>query len=213
LRRTWDHVLYGLKGDAYRAVFFQGSRHLPHPVVGGGPGNYTSNIARLTHRPLAYLPHMAYRLYAVDRRSVSLGGSILTIPMTGFISLWGELGPVGFALFWGCYVYAGLRVHRKLKADLYTSTIQATLAEAFVPTVFAFIGLNSLIDGVNLAHINQPIWIWAALVWVPLSVDVGGADDEADARHPGPAGDGGQLAPGGRQALPAGSSPSPEFRG
>jgi len=167
LRYLWDRTVYGIKGNSYRQVFFSASSYLPYPWIGGGPGNYTSNIARLTRRPLASLQHLTYREYAFNRRQISLGGSIMTIPMTGFITIWGELGVFGFLMFWGLHVYAIQRVWRRLRTGQYIHRMQQILAEAFVPTMTMFIVLNILVEAIAIMHIFIPLWIWAAIVWNP----------------------------------------------
>lgn len=171
MRHLWDRTVYGIKGNSYRQVFLHARHYLPYPWIGGGPGNYTSNIARLTRRPLASLQHLTYREYAFNRRQVSLGGSIMTIPLTGFVTLWGELGATGFFTFWGIHIYAVLRILKRLRAGMYEYRIQQILAEAFVPTMTMFVVLNVLVEAIAIMHIAIPLWIWAAVVWNPYPAE------------------------------------------
>ncbi|MFC1452894.1 hypothetical protein ACFLSJ_06060, partial [Verrucomicrobiota bacterium] len=159
-----ERMLQGPKIEAYTHVFLRAAEHVRYPWLGGGPGNYTSNIAFITNRPMAQLPHLYYRYIAVDRWQVSMGGSILTMTRTGAISLFGELGPMGLALFWGLYAYAALRVWRQVRADRYRDPYRRVLAEAFVPVIAAFCLLNVISEAVVDMHLNLGLWIWAAAV-------------------------------------------------
>ncbi|MBN1556664.1 MAG: hypothetical protein JW951_00800 [Lentisphaerae bacterium] len=183
-RYNWERMKEGPKLEAYREVLLRGSRYLNYPFLGGGPGNYTSNIAFIMNRPLAQLPHMFYRYEALDRRRVSMGGSILSMTRTGVIALWGEVGPVGFFLFWGAYVYAGWRVWRQTRNGRYHSRCRQALAEAFVPVMTVYMILNVITEMVPIHQLNLGLWIWAAAVWN------GDAPEQAPERASGAAPDG-----------------------
>jgi hypothetical protein len=167
----WDRMLHGPKIEAYREVILHGSRHLRYPLLGAGPGNYTSNIAFITGRPLALLPHMFYRYEAIERQNVSMGGSILTMTRTGLLSLWGELGPFGALVFWGIYVVAGIHVARLRRRGEYRDPYRKVLAEGFVPAIFVVFILNFLNESVAIPQLNIGLWIWAGAVWTPCPTD------------------------------------------
>ncbi len=154
----------GPKGIAYRDVFLRAHTHLDFPLLGGGPGNYTSPIAFLNERPLTKLPHLAYRFTMLARR-MDYGTSISKVPWTGMLTIWGELGPLGWMLFWGLHVYAALRIFRQRQRQEYSSLYRIILAEAFVPTMIVFLLLNIIIDASRAPHLCLGIWIWAASVW------------------------------------------------
>jgi hypothetical protein len=177
-RYNWIRMTEGPKWEAHEHVLLRGSDYLRYPWLGAGPGNYTSNIAFLTGRPLARLPHLFYRYIALDRREVSMGGSVLTTTRTGVLALWGEMGPLGVLLFWGMYVYAVIRVWRQCRAGVYRDPYRRILAEAFVPAMSGFIILNVLTELVPLAQLNIGIWIWAATVWNPPDIEEQPAQEE-----------------------------------
>jgi hypothetical protein len=139
--------------------------HLPYPLLGGGPGNYTSRTAFLTGRPLAQLPHMFDLYISSDPGYTSARTSVLASPRTGYITLWGELGPAGMLLYWGMYVYAAVRVWRQSRRRLYVDPHRHILAQAFVPSVIAFLIVNALRDIGVVLVLNVGLWIWAAAVW------------------------------------------------
>jgi hypothetical protein len=162
---NWDRLRTGPKWESYKEVVLNADRFLRYPLLGGGPGNYTSNIAMLTGRPLSRLPHLFHRYVAVDWQQESMGGSILSLPRTGILSLWGELGPIGCILFWGLHVYAVARIWRQRRQGLYTGLYDGVLADAFVPAMIFFIILNTLAEMVPVAHLTLGLWIWAGLLW------------------------------------------------
>lgn len=163
----WERMLTGYKGQAYEAVFLHGDRYLAYPWLGGGPGNYTSSTARLLGRPLSMLPHLAYLTYATDPQArIALAtGSVVFGTGSGMIALWGEVGPLGFLLYWGFYAYAAFRVWRLARRHAYRDSYRQTLAEAFVPTTIVFVAVNCLFDAIALLHLTLGFWIWAAAVW------------------------------------------------
>ena len=163
-RRQWERVRYGPKREAYEHVFLRASEHVRYPFIGGGPGNYTSRIAFLCRRPLATLPHLFYVYETMDNKA-RMGGSIIAAPRTGYITTYGELGPLGLLLYWGVYVYALLHIGRQARAGGYEETHRQVLAEAFVPTMVSFLLLNVLTDRAVDPHLNLGLWIWAGCVW------------------------------------------------
>ncbi|MDP6630900.1 MAG: hypothetical protein QGH42_13680 [Kiritimatiellia bacterium] len=183
-RTSAESALGGAKMDSYREVFLKGHRHLRYPLLGGGPGNYTSYVAQITGRPKAYLPHLLELGVLSHLRRHT--GSILQAPRSGFITLWGELGPLGCLAYWGMYIYAAIHVLRQLRRNAYSDFYQRICAEAFIPAMVVFIVLNTLRDALILAHLNSGLWIWAAAVWKPIAADEN--DDSADDRttHPAP---------------------------
>jgi len=168
VRYRWELMKRGPKFRAYEEVFVHGDRHMRYPLLGAGLGNYTSVIAFMGNRPLARQPHMSY-FYTTRREDVHLGGSILASPRTGYISLYGELGPLGLVLFWGAYVYAGYRIWRQTRDGMYTDKYRRALAEAFVVGVILFLVVNMIRDMEVTLFLSLGLWIWAGLLWNPLS--------------------------------------------
>jgi hypothetical protein len=169
--RRWHQMEEGYKGQAYTHVFLHANVYLQRPLLGGGPGNYTSATAQMLGRPLSALPHLAgpYFMGTSRVKDLTAHGSVVYSPTSGFIALWGDLGPFGFLVYWGLHVYAALRIWRQSRRGLYRDTWRAALAEAFVPTCIIFLGINGIMDAVPIKHLTLGLWIWAAVVWAPSS--------------------------------------------
>lgn len=184
-KERWQQMRRGFKGQAYEQVVFNASEHLPYPFFGGGPGNYTSNIAAIMRRPLAMRPHLAYLSYTVDpsARRIASYGSVLNSTAGGYLALWGELGPLGFLLYWGFYIYAGIRVWRNARRGLYHDHYRQILADAFVPVTAVMVAINAIIDSVPMLHLTLGYWIWAAALWNPES---DASETESEAATPPP---------------------------
>ena len=165
-RHQWRRIRYGPKWEAYEEVFLHGAHYYRYPLVGAGAGNYTSHTAYLGGRPLSRLPHMFY-FYRTWDPLVRMGGSIMAVPRTGYISLYGELGPLGLLLYWGLYVIAAVRIMRQARNGSYREPHRQALAEAFVPVMLFFLILNVLVDRAAMLHLNLGLWIWAGALWNP----------------------------------------------
>ena len=175
LSMRWDQLRHGPKWEAHREVFLKGRLYIRYPWLGAGPGNYTSRIALLYGRPLAQLPHLYYVHVAMDP-SVSRGGSVISSTRSGYLALFGELGPVGMLVFWSLYVYAAWRIGSFVRQGRYRGFYERVLAESFVPTMAVFLVLNLLGDHVPSLPLNAGLWIWAGVLWNPAE-----EEDEAEA--------------------------------
>ena len=166
LEQRVTRTLHGPKARAYEEVFLDADKHLPVPLLGGGPGNYTSILAFDNNRPKAYLPHLMIH-YSDIFRNLTYRGSLLSSPRSGFITIYGELGPIGFVLYFGCFLYVIYVIYRQYAAGLYVDKIRNILAAAFVPSMIIFLLLNLLNDSVRALHLNLGMWIWAAMIYRP----------------------------------------------
>ena len=154
---------YGPKGQSYIQNVTVIPKALPYPIIGAGPGNAGSMVARINRRPLAD-QYFTWVDLSVESRSLSFGASIVGGPMTGIITLWSELGPMGLILYWGLHVYAFFWVWTGLRRGLYTNRYKLILAQAFIPIMAFYIGLSLLADYSWVVYMNA-IWIWAGCVW------------------------------------------------
>jgi hypothetical protein len=96
-----------------------------------------------------------------------MGGSITTGPATGFLTIWSELGPIGFIVYFGLWLYALFRVSlqcwRKQYQDIYQEILGLTFISAGVMLSCVFF----LAPFLHHAFLSSSFWILAALVWVP----------------------------------------------
>ncbi len=167
LEMRWINMIHGPKGQSYADNLFRLPRDLRFPLIGGGPGNVGSMVGRMHRRPLAD-KYFNWVDLSVDRRSVSEGGSITSGPMTGVLTLWSELGPLGVFFYWGIQVYTAVLVGRQVRRNQYTNRYQRVLAEGFVPTLTMVIILNIIAEYSHLVFMTSNLWIWAACVWKPI---------------------------------------------
>ena len=103
------------KGDAYLAVTRDFHYLVPYPVLGAGPGRFFSGQAVTAGAPLARRYVTPYRDEANRARlehsiAARTGNSMLAWPQCGFLTLMGEFGWLGTAVYMGflCHVFAGL---------------------------------------------------------------------------------------------------------
>ena len=166
-KRRFDRMIHGVKGQLYANVFFHAMKDMRFPLLGAGPGNFTSPMAMATETLLVakYVP-----LYYITNSGyiITTRGSITEYPYTGMTTIWGELGPVGFLVYWGLHVYASFHVYLQLKRRQYKTFHQHVLAQAYVSVMIMYIGLNTILDFANHAFLSNGIWIWAGCVWYPL---------------------------------------------
>jgi hypothetical protein len=167
VQRGIENLRHGLKFKAYREVFLNAGEHIRFPILGGGPGNYSSTTAFILQRPLSQLPHMFVMYTTLDPREVQ-AGSIISLTRTGYIAIQGELGPLGLVSYWGLYLCAAYRIWSQWRRGMYSDIYSRALAEAFVPMVGFFLVLNILIDAIIIYPLNIGLWIWAGALWNPL---------------------------------------------
>jgi len=163
LKERVENLRYGPKGQSYEQNLTTLPQELPYPLLGAGPGNAGSMVARINFRPLANKYFMWVDL-SVDRYRLSSGGSIIGGPATGLLALWSDLGPFGFLIYWSVHVGALWRVMSGVRQGRYTHRYKLILAEAFIPTMVMFLMLSFLADFSWMAYMNV-LWIWAGAVW------------------------------------------------
>lgn len=165
----WHNMLEGPKGQAYQDAVQRLPEDIPFPFIGGGPGNVGSNVAMQNRRPLAdkYF-NWVLLSSAAEYNRVSEGSSVTSGPHTGILTFLSELGPLGLIAFWGIHIYAGCRVWGFIRRRQYTDRMQLILAEAFIPAMLMILMLAWIADYWYIAFVNNMIWVWAAVVWVPL---------------------------------------------
>ncbi len=167
IKKRLSEIKYGAKGTMYRNVFYHATKDLPFPLLGAGPGNFASSTAMDSNRPLTerYMPRTFMSIYGT---TMIYKGSIAGYPNAGYAAVWGDLGPIGFVIYWGLHLLAITRVWRQVRKGQYEIFYQHVLAKAFVPSMFLYLGLNLLLDFASMLYVSNGIWILAASVWTPL---------------------------------------------
>ncbi|MBC8207245.1 MAG: hypothetical protein H8E68_08880 [Kiritimatiellaeota bacterium] len=86
---------------------------------------------------------------------------------SGILTMWSELGAVGYLLYISLYVYAIRRVVLTLFRNQYVEPLQRVLAEGFVMAMLTLLLSSILIDTFFAKYYTVSLWIWAAMVWTP----------------------------------------------
>lgn len=156
----------GTKAKAYQDVFIHTPRYLPYPFLGAGPGNFGSITACNKQRPLATI-YITYLWGSFEEMQLSEGHSITGRPDTGIITIWSELGPVGYLLFWGLHFYVMFKIIYQYRSGMYTDPYKRIMAEALPPVILMWIGLSFIADFLYIDFLQCGLWVWVACVWIP----------------------------------------------
>lgn len=165
-RGRWDQMWRGNKGQAYYNIFVRARHDLPAWYLGAGPGNFASGIG-MVHRSMMAEKYVNYIYLTYTGRLEMVGGSITQHVTTGFSAIYSEFGPPGFLLFFWLHAAAAWHVFRQLRRGAYRSPLRRALAEAFIPTMLLYLGLNLLSDFLSDTFLQVGVWLWAGLVWKP----------------------------------------------
>ncbi|NKB23696.1 MAG: hypothetical protein GKR87_04835 [Kiritimatiellae bacterium] len=165
LSNRWASMWRGPKGQSYKNNLV----YLPKDcsvfyLAGAGPGNGGSTVARINRRPLADR-YFNWVDLSFKRRTLSEGGSITGGPMTGILSIWSDLGPLGFMVYWGLHLYTIYYITFKSRRGHYTDFYQRVFSQAFPSVMGMYIVLNILTDYIYLAFMSGGVWFLAACVW------------------------------------------------
>lgn len=88
---------------------------------------------------------------------------------SGILSIWSELGVVGYMLYMGLYISLIIHVVSKLRRNQYTEPVQLVLAEGFVMAGLLFLMVSFIADIFWAKYFAGALWIWAAMVWDPVA--------------------------------------------
>ncbi|MDZ8117327.1 hypothetical protein [Pontiella agarivorans] len=136
-------------------------------IIGMGAGNGTSSVGMARVSPGAYELLADYYLTqtGVDERH---GQSIMESTYSGLVSLWSEVGIVGYLLFQILCLIPFLRVWKLVRRGSYWNRYQRILAESFVPAMLLYFISSFLTDAYYLDFWIVTMWTWAGLVYDPL---------------------------------------------
>jgi len=158
------------KAIVYNNVLNVARRDLKIPAFGGGPGNFASIVAINNQTPLAsrYVSYMFMSSYS---ERLLITGSFTVYPYAGFLSIYGDLGIVGFLLYYGLFVFILIRIYRNLKHNVYLNKWQLIAAQAVIPVMLMWIVLSLIWDVFTLHFLQASVWMLIALAWDPVESD------------------------------------------
>jgi len=178
VRRAKD-LAGGRKTEAYVRHFTELHNDVPVFVLGAGPGNL--GCAMASKRSFLASKYHGWSFQRTDLLE-RVQGSIISHTRTGFLAIWGDLGPIVFLLYWGLHVYAILRVGRAYRRGAYSDPWQQALALSFVPAMLLYLMVAFMTDLIHTALWGFYPWVWAAMVWMPQSTEL--SVDEASTTEP-----------------------------
>jgi hypothetical protein len=157
-------LLSGRKMDSYIRHVTELPGDLPVFLLGAGPANLGCAMVQ----EAAYLP-TKYHGWSFEQNEwiERAGGSILSHTRTGFLSIWGDLGPVAFLLYWGAHLYAMVRVWRHIRCERYVDPYQRGVATAFIGVMVLYFAIAAMVDIIHMAFWGCLPWILAGAAWTP----------------------------------------------
>ncbi|AKJ65527.1 hypothetical protein [Kiritimatiella glycovorans] len=167
LEKRWERFMQGTKLESYRRSIVELPRDAKYFwLVGAGPGKAGSVIGRETRQPIAE-KYYNWMRKAVSGQRISLGGSITTGIVTALLTIWSEMGPIGFVLYWWLWGYALYRIYNQYSRNMYCDPYQNALALGFVAYAVTMFGIFALAPLLHVAFLTNAFWLWAAILWVP----------------------------------------------
>lgn len=165
----WDKFLHGPKIELITRIAVQNATRDPLLwLLGHGPGSGLSAIGMKRGSDFAweYLGAFVANSSQFDEAGMSsISGSFYS----GILSIWSELGVLGYVLYTGQYIYLFLHVVLRLRKNQYRDVFQRMLAEGFVMALLTFLLGNFLQDIFWVSYFAGGLWIWAAMVWDPVA--------------------------------------------
>ncbi len=98
------------------------------------------------------------------------GRSITQSTINGVCAIWGELGWLGFLVFYGLHIYPCFRLGRFLFQKRYKTFEKQALAILFISGMVTYVLVETLRDQLY-RDVFLGYWIVLALVWYPDDLD------------------------------------------
>lgn len=168
LQRRWERFTQGPKVEVINRIAIQNAAKNPYLwLLGNGPGNGLSAIGMAAGSPFAweYLGAYVHDSLAYEGRDMSSSSGSF---YSGILSIWSEVGMLGYVLYMGQYIYLILHVVLRLRRNRYAEPVQQVLAEGFVTATLLFLLASLLTDILWTKYFAGSLWIWAAMVWDPV---------------------------------------------
>lgn len=181
LNRYWEAMKDSPKGDLFYAVTADFRHLVPYPLLGAGPGRFTSEYARAARAPLSRRYIIPY--YDADRREGYFGrggftaiSSIMGSLTSDFFTLMGETGWLGTLVFYTFIFTIIGRLFRKSTRAPPASLISG-LSLSLASCLIFLIVVSLLVPVTTIQVVAFPLWMLCGRIW----------DMEPDAGTPAPA--------------------------
>lgn len=177
LTARYDRFVRAPKMQLINKVTLRWARTEPFQwLIGLGVGNGTSAIGMTRVSPGAF-ELLAEHYLTQTGREQRAGSSIMESTYSGLVSLWSEIGALGYLIYQGMCFLVAFRVWKNLRRKRYTSIPQKILAESFIPAMLMYFISSFLTDAYYLDAWTVTLWAWAGLVFTPIRVDDEKPDD------------------------------------
>jgi hypothetical protein len=184
--RQFESLKNSPKGNILYAVTIDFPHLVPYPLLGAGPGRFTSPQASDARTPLARRYIIPYgdeqrRLAYWGRGGDLAQASIVGIVSTDFFKLMGDYGWVGTLLFYAFLIWIAVKLFQKSIAwpmDHLASGLFLGLACCMIFLIFT----TFLIGTMTIAVVAFPLWVFIGRMWdmkrpESASADEGGAGE------------------------------------
>lgn len=169
LREYLEVIKNSPKGDLFYAVTKDFQHLVPYPMLGAGPGRFTSSQASTARTPLARRYIIPYqdqrRRMAYFGQSGSLeSSSILGLVNTDFFLLMGDFGWIGTFVFYYFLFWVALKLFQKAQ-ELSLKTLEAGLFLGLACCMAFLIATTFLIGTSTVPVVVFPLWILIGRIW------------------------------------------------
>ena len=168
IENRWERFTQGPKVELITRITVKNATKKPFLwFLGNGPGNGLSAVAMSQGGAFAweYLGEYIHDTSTYQGKDMeSATGNFYS----GILSIWSEIGMVGYVLYTGLYIHLILHVLFKLRRNQYAEPVQIVLAEGFVMAGLLFLMVSFMADIFWAKYFAGGLWIWAAMVWDPV---------------------------------------------
>lgn len=157
------------KGVMFHAVTTDFPYLVPYPILGAGPGCFTSNQAIAARTPLARRYIIPYddeqrRLSHWGQSGSVMQASILGVVRTDFFRVVGEFGWLGAAIFYSFLGWLSYRLFQKSTEWPLNHLASGVFLGLSCSTIFVIL-ITFLCDAFTLPVVTFPLWILIGCVW------------------------------------------------
>jgi len=169
LGQYWDSIEDTPKADLVYAVTSDFQHLVPYPILGAGPGRFTSNQARDSRTPLArryILPYYdeARRLGYYGRQGTTVISSVVGAVNVDFLYLMGEFGWLGTAVYYWFLFWVIMRLLQKARASLSDMLLSGAYMGLACCLIFVLL-IMPLSSTTTIPVLMFPLWMLIGRSW------------------------------------------------
>lgn len=149
-------------------------------LLGNGPGQGTGRVGvRFLSSPA--LEYLGEFYFSVSSTQELAGRSVMSSPHIGILSIWTDIGAIGFLVYIVLHIFAALHLLRNVWLGKYSNRTQLVIAESCVLWLALLVMASMVMSDLFYRHeLLGGIWIVTALVWTPIGEDADAGLVETD---------------------------------